>query len=92
MRGAPPPPRLEPGADADADAALLLLTRALLARLPATRGDDVHAGLLRLLLRGSGGASAANDGLATVAGAGAAKAVPGDATGCANVAAVTAWR
>ena len=53
VRGAPPPPWLEPGA------ALLLLTRALLPTPAPSRADEVHAGLLR----GAAGASGARDGL-----------------------------
>ena len=89
MRGAPPPPWLEPGADADA--ALLLLARALLPRPAPTRADDVHAGLLR-------GANDASDGLGAdegalpAAGAAWANAVAGEASGRANVAAEAAWR
>ena len=79
---------------------MLLLARALLPRPAPTRADDVHAGLLRMLrpLRGAAGANGASDGLGAdegallAAGAAWAKAVAGDASGCANVAAVAAWR
>ena len=88
LPGAPPPPWLERGAAAGAMLRAVSLARALWVMEPSSAGN-VHAGLLRLvdasewLLRAVAGASAAGR---------AEKPVAGAASGCANVAAVAAWR
>ena len=81
-------------------ALLLVVAGARLPGLAANRADEVHAGLLSMLrlLSGAAGASGARDGLEVDEGAllavgpAWAKAVAGDARGCANVDAVAARR